>query len=244
MDSGACKNLCGEAKESCLRSSQKQNEDIIIIGANKDVSELPDAAESNGSLVPITPEVDRENGDIRIDLQSPLTVMKKPFKLPDIDSKSKENGFKAVGLVDNGSPKTPQDGVFDPFAPGPEIMARAPLCKKYANDLRGCAARRLDFNPSSDAVQPKSSGYDEESLSDQEMFESVYENLLEFILSTQAEAMLAEISSSVVYDPADCKTPPSAILLNGIVDTCPGAPVKPVNKQRIIPVGLRRKLEF
>ncbi|XP_028776337.1 unknown protein 1-like [Neltuma alba] len=243
MDSGACKNLGVKGKDSCLRSSQKLDEDIVVLGANKDVSELPDAAECNGSLVPITPNADRENGDFRIDLQSPLTVMKKPFKLSDIDSNCKENGRKVAALVDNSSPKTPEDGVFDPFAPGPEIMARAPLCKKYANDLRSCVARRLNFNPSSDAVQPKSSCFDGESPSDQEMFESVYENLLEVILSTQAEAMLAEISD-VVYDSEYCKTPPSAIQLSGIADTCPGAPVKPGNKPRIIPVGLRRKLEF
>ncbi|XP_054784660.1 unknown protein 1 [Prosopis cineraria] len=242
MDSGGCNKLCDKAKDSCLRSSQKLNENIIVMGINKDVPELPEAADCNGSLVPITPDVDRENGDFRIDLQSPLTVIKKPFKLSDIDSNCKENGCK-VTLVDNGSPKTPEDGVFDPFAPGPEIMARAPLCKKYANDLRSCVARRLNFNPSADAVQHKSFGYDEESLSDQEMFESVYENLLEAILSTQAESILAEIPD-VAYDPEDCKTPPSAIRLNGIADTCPGAPVKPGNKQRIIPVGLRRKLEF
>lgn len=242
MDSGACKDLCDESNDSCARSSEKLDESIVTGEVREDVPKLPEATDCTASLGPITPDADKENGDFPIDFQSPLTVMRKPHKLSGIDSNCDENGCE-VSFVENDSPQTPKDGVFDPFAPGPDNVAWAPQCKKYLQDLRISVARRLDFNISFETVQSEHPGYDAESLSDQEIFESVYENLLEVIVSKQTEGVLADITN-LEYDSDECKTPPSAVRLSGIADTCPGAPVKHENEPRIIHVGLCRKLEF
>ncbi|KAK7311269.1 hypothetical protein RJT34_09292 [Clitoria ternatea] len=161
-----------------------------------------DAAAPKGEaincLVPITPEAVAENGDI--DIQ--LTVIRKQLKLTCIGS-------------DSVSPRTPKDGVFDPFAP---------QNNKYVDEYRAIVTRQLNFHPSFDA---------QESLSDQDMVESVHQNLLQLILSKQAEDFLAQMSS----DSDGCTTPPSP-------DTCPAAPMKAPGKPRNIELSLCKKLEF
>ncbi|KAI4353600.1 hypothetical protein L6164_002537 [Bauhinia variegata] len=178
------------------------------------------------SLGPITPDSDREHGDF-----------KKQLKLS-----CNGNGNK-VAFVDNCSPQTHKDGGFDPFVPGPDDMAaRAPKCRKYLDELKGSLSRQLSFDHC-DLFEHEHSGDDVESLSDQGMFESVYENLLEAIVSTQTDDSLTEMEN-VEYDPFNCKTPPSEIRFSGIADTCPDAPLKPPGRPRIIPAELCRKLEF
>ena len=183
-------------------------------------------------VVPITPEAVIENGDLQS--QSPLTlsVVRKQLIRACIDCDSDR------ALVDNnnndiGIPRTPKDGVFDPFAPGPDNMARAPNSNKYLDEYRTTVARRLDFHPSFDVVAEA----DSDTLSDEKMVESVYENLLQVIVSKQAEGALAQMSD-------DCETPPSVLRFTGIADTCPGAPMKPAAKPRNIDFGLCKKLEF
>ncbi|KAJ1409670.1 hypothetical protein SESBI_22488 [Sesbania bispinosa] len=189
--------------------------------------------EGTECLVPVTPEAVRENEDF----QSPLTltVVRKQLKLASIDCER----TNVRGRVDNGSPRTPKDGVFDPFAHGPDNMARAPQSNKYHEEYRNSVARSLNFQPQS--LLPCCD--DAESISDEDMFESVYENLLQVIVSMQTEGVLAQMSS-VEYDSDDCKTPPSPFRFNGIADTCPGAPLKPAGKPRNIQMGLCKKLEF
>ena len=180
-----------------VSSKQQQKEGVVNrMGGDESgaSSKKPhSAAETNGSLGPITPIVDKEKEDSRSDhkksplTKSPITVInKKPFESNGVDSICKENGSEvddvaaivADSVVDHASPKTPEADVFDPFAPGPEILARAPMCKKYCNYVTGSVARRINFNEYSDEdddVQQKissgSDGYD--SISDQEMFELV-----------------------------------------------------------------------
>ena len=249
MDSGACADLCKDRdKDKGLWANEKPDEiESTIpptIGTTMETEHVPPTAKAD-CLVPITPVAVRENGDFPIDLQSPLTVVRKQLKLACIDSERNVTASATTNIAfvdidnDNGSPRTPKDGVFDPFAPGPDNMARAPQGKKYLDELRITVARRLDFDPSFDAF------HDAESLSDQDMFESVYENLLQVIVSKQTEGVLAPMSN-VEYDSDDCKTPPSPLQFTGISDTCPGAPVKvkPGGKPRNIQVGLCKKLEF
>ncbi|XP_020975637.1 uncharacterized protein LOC107634818 isoform X2 [Arachis ipaensis] len=138
---------------------------------------------------PITPEPLGENGDFAVHLHSPLTIEAKQLKL-DSDS--------------NGSPRTPKGSVFDPFAPGPDHLMRAPQ---------------------------------EESLSDQEIFDSLCKDLMEVIVSNQTE---------VAYY---CKTPPKLLpVFSASPGTCPRAPIKlksganPRNTNT--EVGLCKKLEF
>lgn len=182
-------------------------------------------------MVPITPEAVTENGDFQS--QSPLTlsVVRKQLNLAcihcDSESRSVDIGNGIIG--NEGIPRTPKDGVFDPFAPGPDNMACAPDSNKYLDECRTTVARRLDFHPSFDA-QP-------DTLSDEDLVESVYETLLQVIISKQAEGVLAQMSSG-------CESPPSALRFTGIADTCPGAPMKPAAKPRNIDLGLCKKLEF
>ncbi|KAK7284598.1 hypothetical protein RJT34_19347 [Clitoria ternatea] len=169
-------------------------------------------------LVPITPDAVAENGDIQSPLTLTLTVVRQQLKLASIDS-------------DSSSPRTPKDGVFDPFAPlGLDNITKAPQSNKCAGDeYRTTVARQLNFHPSFDA--------EKESLSDQDIVESLYHNLLQLILSKQAEDILAQVSS----DSDDCTTPPSPICFTR---TCPAAPMKPPGKPRDIQLSLCKKLQF
>ena len=102
--------------------------------------------------------------------------------------------------------------------------------------------RRLNFT-SSRALRNESFGDDVEFLSDEEMFESVYESLLEAIVLKQTEGALEEMSK-LEWDSDDCTTPPETPILTGVPDTCPAAPLKRKGKSRTIDLGLCRKLEF
>ncbi|KAI4355961.1 hypothetical protein L6164_000017 [Bauhinia variegata] len=220
----------------CPHSLEKLDGSIVAEKGNKDFPKIAEANECTVSLGPITPDAGREHGDIYLDFESPITVAKKQLKLSG-------NGDK-VAFVDNCSPQTPKDGVFDPFAPGPDDMVRAPQCRKYLDELRDTVSRQLKFDPCNlFAHENSGDNVEVESLSDQEMFESVYENLLEAIVSMQTEDALAEMKN-VEYVPINCKTPPSELQRSGIADTCPDAPLKPRGTPRIIPVELCRKLEF
>uniref|UniRef100_A0A2P2NFF5 Uncharacterized protein MANES_08G167300 n=1 Tax=Rhizophora mucronata TaxID=61149 RepID=A0A2P2NFF5_RHIMU len=188
------------------------------------------------SLGPCTPDTNKENGDFPLDLNSPVTV---PKKVLSSTSKSDRNED-----LDNGtSPQTPKDGVFDPFASGPNRMILAPHCKKYFDEARASVARRLNFTSAFKALRNKTCYADPECLTDEEMFESVYENLLEAIVSDLTESALAKIPD-IEWDSDGCRTPPSAPQLNGLAETCPGAPLRPTGRSRIIDLGLCRKLEF
>ncbi|KAG4203683.1 hypothetical protein ERO13_A05G415801v2 [Gossypium hirsutum] len=118
------------------------------------------------------------------------------------------------------------------FAPGPECMVFAPSYRKYVDEMRITVARRLNFNISVGTVGSVNHRTAVDSISDEEMFESVYENLLEVIVSNQAEGFLTEFSN--IESPC----------LNGVSDTCPGAPIKLTGRSRVIDLGFCRKLEF
>ncbi|KAJ7950153.1 PR domain zinc finger protein 8, putative isoform 1 [Quillaja saponaria] len=237
MDCGACTDWCHKCKDSSLKSLEKLDK-IGGPEAKKDVPEPPEVSDSPFSLKPITPDAEREHGDLPID--SLLTVVR---KLAHASSDCNCNKTSCeFDFVKTGSPHTPKDGVFDPFAPGPEDMARAPLCKKHLHKLGSNVARRLNFDFAISVVEPENPGDDVESLSDQEVFDSVYENLLEAIVSNQTEGFLADISN-VQYDAENCKTAPSAPRLNGSAATFPDALMKPASISRNIDMGLCRKLE-
>ncbi|XP_050382861.1 cyclin-dependent protein kinase inhibitor SMR11 [Argentina anserina] len=227
MGSGGCTNDILEFKEQ----SPKPCENLDKAGELQ-----KDAAEPQAVLGPITPEADRENGD------SQLTFLKKP---PVLTVKSNRDGDDPCGLSDDssGSPRTPEDGVFDPFAPGPEKLAMAPLCKKYVSKSRSIIARQLSFDSPIQSSDDEISSNCVESLSDEEMFEAVYENLLEAIVSDLTLNVLGERARKDWDCGDDCITPPGT-RLNGIAESCPGAPLRPVGKSRKIDLGLIRKLEF
>ncbi|KAJ6331409.1 hypothetical protein OIU76_009897 [Salix suchowensis] len=204
----------GATKSHTIFSFNRTQTDIFMDSescTDKSQDERANKSNVEPSLGPITPDSSKESGDFP--LFSSVTLIKKLPRVLSFTSKTN----KSEDLFDNfSSPRTPEDGVFDPFAPGHEDNVLAP---------------RWSF------------GDDAEFLSDEEMFESVYESLLEAIVLKQTEGALEEMSK-LQRGSDDCTTPPAAPKLTRIPDTCPGAPLKQKGKSRIIDLGLCRKLEF
>lgn len=214
------------------------------------VEAQPEIVELRAPLGPSTPDADRESCDFPSDSKSPLTqvVASRALQLTCVDSlgeKIIEAPLEGLDSFDPlCSPRTPKDGVFDPFSPGPAHLALAPLSRKYFSGSVGLISRRLQFGSSSSSSSSLQlvEAEEEQSISDNELLEAVYENLLEVIVSHQAEASLAQLSSSQSDSP-DCITPPASFV-SGVAQTCPAAPVKPSGKLRNFDLGLCRKLEF
>jgi hypothetical protein len=183
----------------------------------------------NVCVLLVTPVVVKETADF--EFQSPLTlstvVVRKQLNGDDNDNH-------------NHNPRTPKDVVFDPFVPPTKDAHHT---RMYLDEFRTSVVRRLCF---------RSSAHNADSLSDQHIFESIYNNLLQFILFKQMEEeeeLLPPISILQHYDSDDddqCKSPPSMLHFTGIAHTCPPAPrkLKPANQPKIIHLELCKKLDF
>eukprot|EP00261_Vitis_vinifera_P036189 XP_019077432.1 PREDICTED: uncharacterized protein LOC100853266 isoform X1 [Vitis vinifera] len=225
-----CTDILKKEEHLLVKPSEKLEEVSVV-------EFMEDAMAGNGvSLGPITPDTERENGDFPLDFKSPISLVSSPKKLVCNDD--------PFDCVDPGSPYTPKGDVFDPFAPGPEELAMAPLCKKRLCKPWASVARHLDFSSAIESEEDEIFGSDADTLSDEEtLLESVYGSLLEAIVFNQTEEVFSGISSPD-SDSDGFKTPTSAPHLNGVAETCPGAPLKPTTKLRIIDKGLCRKLDF
>ena len=138
--------------------------------------------------------------------------------------------------MDPGSPYTPKIGVSDPFAPDPKELAMAPLCKKLLCKPWASVACRLDFSSTMESEEDGSFGSDADTSYEETLFESV----LEAIVSSQTARISPPESDSNGF-----KTPTLAPPhLNGVAETCPGAPLNPTMKLRAIDKGLCRKLNL
>lgn len=182
-----------------------------------------DATDCN-CIVPVTPNTVKETSDSEFQSPLTLTVVRKQLNRAHIHSQ-----------LDNSTPPTPNAILVDSFAfTTEEMAARASQSTKYLCEIRNTVSRQLHF---------RSSVHPYESISDQEIIESLHENLLQFILSKQIEEFLPSISKD---SDDECKSPPSRICFNGISDITPGAPrkVKRLGQQRIVKLGLCKKLEF
>ncbi|XP_058743268.1 unknown protein 1-like [Vicia villosa] len=100
--------------------------------------------------------------------------------------------------------------------------------RKNLNDSRSSVVRRLPFRA--------------DSPSDQDIFESLHENLFQFILSKQMEERVLTPMSNVEQD--ECKSPPPQLRFTGIAHTCPPAPRKLKHQPKVILMELCKKLEF
>ncbi|OWM81585.1 hypothetical protein CDL15_Pgr007623 [Punica granatum] len=205
-----------------------------VIAKDLLISRTPAIGEERASLVPGTLDVNGECRDPLLDLKS--TILTRPIKLDQLDSARDISG-------EDDSPHTPKEDVFDPFAPGSEDLLRAPQCKKRLDEWRISVARRLNFGSSTEKPGKRPHGGNGTHMSDEEMVEHVYKNLLETILENRIADILAEMSSMEWAD-EDCKTPTSGPKLNGIAETCPGPPMKAAAKSRNIDLSLCRKLQF
>ncbi|KAA3490201.1 Regulatory-associated of TOR 1-like protein [Gossypium australe] len=241
MDSGNCASKCKDNSLKLIKNSDKVCTDEtnrVIIDA------LVTTRQGNkeSSLGPITSDANRGIGEFPYKFNSPPIEVKNAQNHSHFDPDTTINQESMVS-VNHGSPRTPKDGIFDPFAPGPEGMVFAPSYWKYVDEMRITFARRLNFDISVGTVGSVNHRTAADSISDEEMFESDYENLLEVIVSNQAEGFLIEFSN-IECDSDGSKTPPSAPCLNGASDTCPGAPIKLTERSSVIVLGFCRKLEF
>ncbi|XP_024974620.1 unknown protein 1 [Cynara cardunculus var. scolymus] len=212
----------------------------------KDIPHLsspPSMVANDGlSLSPITPDSNKENADLMSNFTSPLTLVASPpttgfSSQPDQSESGDDSCMKVDDEID--SPCTPKEGVFDPFAPGPDKLMLAPIGMKHLEESRSFVARRLNFSSvmiKNDCEKVCESGFEDDML-----LEAVYESLLEAIICKQAEDIVAAVDSSCCSSP---ETPPCAPRLTGTAETCPGAPLKAVKKSRNIEMSLCRKLEF
>ncbi|XP_074276994.1 uncharacterized protein LOC141600646 [Silene latifolia] len=216
------------------------NADLLrccTVKSDKTMSHLGDfgsEGETKGAtLCPITPIPCRKNGESVLVMSTPLSLESPPSSIvQSLDSTSSD---EVVGLGCEDSPRTPEEGVFNPFAPGPEELCRAPLCKKTLKGTRRIVARRLDFD---DVDEPHSLGEDDNVVEirlEKILMETVYETILDAIILKQSEDLELD----------GCSTPTSPLPLSGISETCPAAPTKLTERKSLkIDPGLCRKLEF
>ncbi|RZC78025.1 hypothetical protein C5167_002217 [Papaver somniferum] len=271
--------------ESCLKKMKNDTdssresfflEKVKVIEA-KD-NELLKPIDKRVSLGPITPNPDRETGEVVLDCFSPLSWVSSTPGPVCSDAKRIDDTTEV-----DSSPQTPKEDLFDSFAPGPDDLMLAPKVIKHIGKSCTSVSRRLnfdsspeDFNESSerlkfdsspedhnesserlncdasqeDSNQVSESGNndnvacrsddatDEVFLHEEVLLETMYESLLDAIVSKQTEEIIAE------NIPDGMKTPTSLPLLSGITETCPPAPVKPPSGSRCIDLAIRRKLEF
>lgn len=199
--------------------------------------------EGNGkvaALCPITPTPRGENGDSVFVSSTPLSL--ESPQSPNLDSLNSASNYDSVASGFENSPRTPEEGVFDPFAQGPDELLLAPICKKLLNKTRTIVARQLNFDDVGDFPEVTNDAKDMETLSEKMLLDAVYGTLLEAIVINQTEDFLA---GNQPLEMKNLHTPPSSPCLTGIAETCPGAPMKAAaSKSRNVDPGLCRKLEF
>ncbi|XP_077215395.1 uncharacterized protein LOC143849959 [Tasmannia lanceolata] len=197
-----------------------------------------------GDLGPETPVPERGSGEAFVGSDTPLTcVSSSVVEVSD--------GSEVMGL--SCDIQTPKSHVFNPFAPGPEELAFAPRKKGLEEFRYRPVVRQLNFDSDFDSnVMDGDSDFDSnvmdgdsEDFSREKYFlESIYESLLDAIITKQAEGILTEDQPFGLEVSEGFKTPTKLPLLTGIADTCPGAPMKPAERARNFNLGICRKLEF
>ncbi|KAH9602991.1 hypothetical protein KSS87_011333 [Heliosperma pusillum] len=164
------------------------------------------------SLFPITPVPRVENGDLILVTSTSLSSESPQSSIVE-DGLTSESSDEVVGSGCEGSPRTPKQGVFSPFAPGPEEMCLAP-CKKIVKGSRRIVARRLNFDDVSKFPLSNEDGRDSEIQLEKMLLETVYETLLEAIILKLTEEFLTENQD---LEFGGCGTPTLPPPLNGIL---------------------------
>lgn len=243
MGSGGTADLAGDCGGFTCAEPVKRFHLLRVIDAKKQVLEQIAAIgeEDRDNLGPNTPDTDREDGDTFVSLKYPLSLPEMMLEVDVLDS-SRENDDQALARVDQtSSPHTPKHSVFDPFAPGPEDLLLAPRCDKRLDEWKSSVARRLKFGGFASSLEDRIDMNCLSTPSDEEIVDSVYNIILEVVIANRME----EVSSSISdWDFSKCKTPHSPPLLNGIAETCPGAPMKSSMVSRNTSLGTCRKLLF
>ncbi|PIM97272.1 hypothetical protein CDL12_30259 [Handroanthus impetiginosus] len=189
---------------------------------------------------PTTPDSNRENGELSHDLSSPLTCVSSPHNVICFNS----NLSKSPTSPNGDNAHTPKESVFDPFAPGPGKFMLAPHPRKYMEGLGTNVAQKLNFMCAKSLIGDINCETSRETTSEEDnLFESVYNAILDAIVSEQTKELVTNAKTQV-SDSDGFRTPNFARRLSGIAETCPGAPVKSTSKCRNIGKELCRKLEF
>lgn len=166
---------------------------------------------------PFTPDFNKE--------KSVLVVLNSPPSVISISSPLKTKD--CLDSCEDISPCTPKQDVFDPFAPGCEELALAPLVQKYLSRALSSISRKLDFDSAlraspgdnvSECDSDVGRGKDSSSSDEEELLESVYGSLLEVIIRKQTEEVIVVASVSPLEE-----NPILAKLTEDVVD----APVTP-----------------
>ncbi|KAK1426736.1 hypothetical protein QVD17_15415 [Tagetes erecta] len=189
----------------------------------------PSVDDGGFDLRPVTPESNKETSDLMSGFTSPLTFVSSPL---NTGFDMKEN--------DDVSPSTPKAAVFDPFAPGPDVLMLAPRTMKCVQESRSYVERKLNFNSvmtKNDSKHVSETALEDNDNNDSMLIQAIYDSLLECIVSKHAEDVIGEISA-VDSNPDAPMTPPFAPRLIGIAETCPNAPMKLGKKSRYIDLGL------
>lgn len=202
------------------------------------------------SLGPKTPNLNQENIDLPCGTKTSPVFISSPlssvigFNSPTNGSPKTPKGvFPAeVDTSDNSSPKTPK-GVFDPFAPGPDNLELAPICKKVLKMPWKFTPRQLKFDDFDECLENRNQilDCDIETMSEEMILESVYTSLLEAVVQKEIEVFLAK--NPPPFTTITVKTPPDG-RLTGIADECPAAPIKTLTSKSSNIDIIRRKLEF
>lgn len=113
----------------------KKRQEAMEVNVTLDDVSSPKAKEKVHAPYCVTPDhTMRKSVDLESQSSLTLTAVRKQLSDTHIDSDN-----------DNGSPRTPNGVVFDPFAPGPEDMVRAPQSRKYHEEVRNTIVRKLQF---------------------------------------------------------------------------------------------------
>ncbi|PKA60293.1 hypothetical protein AXF42_Ash008352 [Apostasia shenzhenica] len=147
------------------------------------------------------------------------------FQHGDISDSSSSDQTEEDAMVLNC--QTPIHCICDLFTPGPGKSMSAP--KKMRKSSYLCDSEE---NVETHAI---------EDLEEQYFLESTFSSLLELIVSTQMNEILAEKDSDL---PEDCKTPTSVHLMTAVAETCPPAPVKLISNMKMQHRIVRRKIDF
>lgn len=192
----------------------------------------------DGCLCPVTPYSNIEIVNSTSKCISPSTSVSSPMNK----------------VISNDGPCTPMEDVFGPLARGTENLMLSSNCIKNIGKSGSYVARRLNFNSKGDTHECVSENkledgpivgtekcVSENNFEDGSVLETVYESILEDIITKQAEDVLAEIVNSDVL-----MTPKNVARISGIAETCPGAPKKRVAVKNYWNVAASsiRKLEF
>ncbi|KAL6528558.1 hypothetical protein OROMI_029203 [Orobanche minor] len=172
-----------------------------------------------------------------------------------------DHGFSSNHTDGNSSETPPKETLFDSFAPGPDNLMLAPPPpppphhRKYytkENELRikHVVRRQLNFMCEIRDITTTSTTHMDSDIEHDHLFQIVYGTILDSIVSdheTKKEVVVGGGDGNGGFESGfdGFGTPVPHLLLCGIAETCPRAPIKSTTKYRNnIDKEICKKLEF